>query len=182
MVDGSTDGSTNGSPAGEPGMWTLIFDDGTVNGLRVVCPEEKVAEYILSRRATASTQAIAPGATERVPLGRFPKFAALFSAGESDAIARTERRTHAESLRMFAMLCRICAYFFVVIGVIWLIAALAGGIKVDGARGFMGMVIAGLLGVIPMAAVPVLFFTLAALAEGMATLLNQSALRQFRTP
>ena len=175
-----TTGTTEGASEGDAGLWTLVFDDGTTGGLRVACGADKVEEYIVAGRARASTPAIAPGTSERIPLGEVARFAPLFHAAELGALSRSGGVQQAASLRFFATLCKICAYFFVVVGIIWLIASLAGGIKLNGAKGFMGMLVAGLLGIIPIAAIPVAFFTLSALAEGVATLLDQGALRRVR--
>jgi hypothetical protein len=172
--------ANDGSPPSGPHLWTLFFDDGTKDGLRVDCTEEKVAEYILSRRAIASTPTLAPGASERVPLAEIPRFAPIFNGAEANAIARVAGMDQAARLRTFSTLCKVCAYFFVVVGIFWLLAALASGFTVNGRSGLVGALVAALLAIVPIATVPVAFFTLSAIAEGVAALLDQGALRRVR--
>ena len=100
--------ANDGSPPSGPHLWTLFFDDGTKDGLRVDCTEEKVAEYILSRRATASTPTLAPGASERVPLAEIPRFAPIFNGAEANAITRVAGMDQAARLRTFSTLCKVC--------------------------------------------------------------------------
>ncbi len=88
------------------------------------------------------------------------------------ASRRGARRPRA--LRTLAILCKVCAWFFVVLGTLWLLAAISAGVSVQGFNATAGMMVAILLALVPIAAIPILFFTLAGLANGLADLLEDS--------
>jgi hypothetical protein len=128
----------------------------------------------------------AGGASDRGPAasGAAAPSGAASEAAVYEAMQRVEiinrGRRRANALRFFSTLCKVCASFFVLLGVVWLIVALVGGIRVNGAPGTAATFVAMLLGIIPVAAIPVAFFTLSALAEGVAELLEHHLVRGVR--
>jgi hypothetical protein len=74
----------------------------------------------------------------------------------------------------------VCAWFFVAIGALWLLAAISAPVRVQGLNATAGMMVAILLSLVPIAALPVLFFTLAALANGLADLLEDRLVARLR--
>lgn len=184
-------------------LWTMFLDDGTTTGVRVECTAEKIGEFILARRAGPMTNAIAPGSTARVPLAALPLFAPFFSADarrhalemsgqvaaaldpslreslEAQAASRRGAR-RPRSLRILAILCKVCAWFFVAIGALWLLAAISAPVRVQGLNATASMMVAILLSLVPIAALPVLFFTLAGLANGLADLLEDRLVARLR--
>lgn len=197
MTDAKSDGprAPDGAAA-ESALWTMFLDDGTTQGVRVECTAEKIGEFILARRVGAMTSAIAPGSTARVPLAALALFASFFTADErrhalemsgrvAEALdpslhealeARMASRRGARrprALRTLAILCKVCAWFFVVLGTLWLLAAISAGVSVQGFNATAGTMVAILLALVPIATMPILFFTLAGLANGMADLLEE---------
>ncbi len=184
-------------------LWTMFLDDGTATGVRVECTAEKIGEFILARRAGPMTNAIAPGSTARVPLAALPLFAPFFSLDarrhalemsglpESPPDPRLHERFEAiaadrrgarrpRALRTLAVLCKVCAWFFVAIGALWLLAAISAPVRVEGLSATAGMMVAILLSLVPIAALPILFFTLAGLTNGLADLLEDRLVARLR--
>jgi len=200
MTDTKSDGT--GAPdeaAAGSALWMVFLDDGTATGARVECTAEKIGELILARRAGRMTSAIAPGSTARVPLAALPLFAPFFSADdrrhalemsgqaapaldpslrealEAQAASRRGAK-RPRSLRILAILCKVCAWLFVAIGALWLLAAFSAPVRVQGFNATAGLMVAILLALVPIVAIPILFFTLAGLANGLADLLEERLL------
>ena len=204
MTDAKSDGprAPDGAAAGSA-LWTMFLDDGTTQGVRIECTAERIGEFILARRVGPMTSAIAPGSTARVPLAALPLFAPFFTADarrhalemsgrvaealdpslrealEAQVASRRGAR-RPRSLRTLAILCKVCAWFFVAIGALWLLAAISAPVRVQGLNATAGMMVAILLSLVPIAALPVLFFTLAALANGLADLLEDRLVARLR--
>jgi len=181
----------------------MFLDDGTTQGVRVECTAEKIGEFILAHRAGPMTRAIAPGSTARVPLAALALFAPFFSADdrrhalemsgqvaealdpslrealEGQRAARHDAR-RPRALRTLAILCKVCAWFFVVLGTLWLLAAISAGVRVQGFNATAGTMVAILLALVPIATMPILFFTLAGLANGLADLLEDRLVARLR--
>jgi hypothetical protein len=184
-------------------LWTMFLDDGTAKGVRVECTAEKIGEFILARRAGPMTNAIAPGSTARVPLAALPLFAPFFSADDrrhalemsgqvaaaldpslrealEAQVASRRGAKRPRSLRILAILCKVCAWLFVAIGALWLLAAFSAPVRVQGLNATVGLMVAILLALVPILAIPILFFTLAGLANGLADLLEDRLVARLR--
>jgi hypothetical protein len=182
-------------------LWTMFLDDGTATGVRVECTAEKIGELILARRAGPMTNAIAPGSTARVPLAALPLFAPFFSLDarrhaletsrlpESPPDPRLHERFEAiaanrrgarrlKALRALAVLCKVCV--FVVLGALSILAALLGPVRVEGMPAETETMVTILLALVPLVAIPILFFTLAGLANGLADLLEDRLVARLR--